>query len=67
MSFTLHEQIAAVAREIALRERNYPKWVAQGRMRSELADYQIAVMKEVLHTLSDKDKPQLFSEESQQE
>ena len=44
-------QIKCVLREIAMRERVYPKWVKDGRMKQESADYEIATMKDVLHTL----------------
>lgn len=44
-------QIACVKREIALRERVYPKWVAAGRMKQQAADHEIAAMRAVLATL----------------
>jgi len=48
---TLEQQIAAVIREIAMREHAYPKWVETGRMKKDKADYEIACMKAVLGTL----------------
>jgi len=48
---TLAEQIAAVRREIAMRERVYPKWVASGRMTQVKAEHEIAAMRAVLDTL----------------
>jgi len=50
---TLEQQISAVTREIALRERVYPKWVEVGRfgMSKAKADHEIACMKAVLGTL----------------
>lgn len=48
---TLGMQIAAVEREIALRQRVYPKMVGQGRMKAHDADVQIAAMQAVLATL----------------
>lgn len=48
---TLTEQIAAVAREIAMRRRTYPRWVDQGRMRAERAQREIECMEAVLATL----------------
>ena len=47
----LAEQIAEVKREIAMRKRVYPKWVATGRMTQEQADKQIAAMEAALGTL----------------
>ena len=49
--FSLAEQIAAVKREIGLRERVYPSQVAKGRMKQETADRELAVMRSVLATL----------------
>lgn len=48
---TLADQIAAVKREIALRERVYPRWVADRRLTQDKADREIAAMKAVLATL----------------
>lgn len=49
---TIDEQIAEVRREIAFRERAYPKWVAEKRMSAEQAKRQIGVMQEVLRVLA---------------
>lgn len=48
---TLEQQIAAVQREIGMRERVYPGWVAKKKMSQEKADHEIAAMKAVLDTL----------------
>ena len=48
---TIEQQIACVRREIALRERVYPKWVETGRMTKEKASHEIACMKEVVTVL----------------
>jgi len=45
------DQIAEVKREIALRERVYPKWVEAGRLKQDKADRQLAIMRAVLATL----------------
>lgn len=50
---TLKEQMACVAREIALRERVYPKLIASGKLRPNEAEYQLATMHDVLDTLRD--------------
>ncbi|MBF6560523.1 MAG: hypothetical protein IVW56_09550 [Candidatus Binataceae bacterium] len=47
----LPAQIACIRREIALRERVYPKWVAAGRMKQEAADRELATMTAVLVSL----------------
>lgn len=48
---TIHEQIAEVKRELALRERVYPGFVARGKMKQADADEHYARMKAALQTL----------------
>ncbi len=48
---TVTEQMKAVRREIDYRKRLYPKWVAEGKMTQQEANYQIEVMEQVLSTL----------------
>jgi hypothetical protein len=48
---SLSEQIAAVKREIAMRERTYPRWCAAGRMTQAKADHETNAMRAVLETL----------------
>jgi hypothetical protein len=50
-TISLADQIASVRREIAMRERVYPKWVNAGRMKAEAAEREIAAMRAVLETL----------------
>ena len=45
---SLDDQVSAVKREIALRERAYPKFVADGRMSSEKAGRELAAMRAAL-------------------
>lgn len=47
----LADQIACVRREIGMRERVYPKWVAAGRIKPDSADRELATMRAVLATL----------------
>lgn len=47
----LNQQIASVDREIAMRQRVYPSFVARGKMRQGEADYEIATMQAVKATL----------------
>lgn len=47
----LQEQIAEVQREIAVRKRVYPRFVAQNNLTKAKAERQIAVMEAVLVTL----------------
>lgn len=51
MSVILELQIAAVARELALRRRVYPRQVAVGRMKQADADREIDAMRAVHDTL----------------
>lgn len=48
---TLEIQIATVKREIGIRERVYPAWVKNGRMKQDASDREITNMKAVLHML----------------
>lgn len=47
----LSDQIAAVRREIGLRERLYPRWVTDGKLGEQKAAAEIAAMKAVLESL----------------
>lgn len=49
---TITEQMKGVRREIDYRKRLYPKWVAEGRMTQQEANYQIELMEYVLNTLN---------------
>lgn len=44
----LIHQIQCVRREIGLRERNYPRWVSEDRMKQAKADDELAAMRAVL-------------------
>jgi hypothetical protein len=48
---TLDAAIAEVTREIALRERVYPKWVAARRLPQKQAEWQLRCMRRVLEEL----------------
>jgi hypothetical protein len=48
---SLRDQVACVEREIALRERLYPRFVADGRLTPGKADSELAGMRAVLATL----------------
>lgn len=49
----LADQIACVRREIALRNKVYPRWVEKGRIHQEQADREIEAMIAVLATLQE--------------
>lgn len=48
---SLPRQIECVEREIAMRRRVYPRWVAVGKMQQAKADDEIAIMEAVVATL----------------
>ena len=51
MTVSLAQQIEEVERELALRSRVYPGFIARGKMRQSLADYHMTRMRAVLQTL----------------
>lgn len=53
---TIEDQIKAVEREIGMRRRVYPNWVASKRMSQEKADKEITAMEAVLETLKQVQK-----------
>lgn len=48
---TIEQQIACVEREVKMRQRVYPRWVAAGNMSQGKADAELAAMQAVLVTL----------------
>ena len=53
LKYTIAQQISCVKREIAMRERVYPKWVESGRMKLDMAEREIATMTAVLRSLEE--------------
>lgn len=47
----LDQQLNEVERELGMRRRNYPKWVASGQMKQDQADRQIKLMEGVKETV----------------
>ena len=47
MTFTAHEKLRAVRREIGWRKRVYPNRIESGRMDKKQADYEIAIMQAI--------------------
>ncbi len=50
---TIDEQINEVKREIAMRNKVYPRWIEAGSMKKSKADFQILVMEAVLISLQE--------------
>jgi len=48
----LAQQAACLIREAGLREKVYPKWVQQGRMTAEKAQFEIRAMRAAAMTIS---------------
>jgi len=51
MTIPLDKQLACAERELAMRQRAYPRWVADGRMTAEKMAYEIAAMAAIRDTL----------------
>jgi hypothetical protein len=54
----LAEQIACVRREISMRARVYPRWIAAGKMSAEGAAREQTAMSAVLQTLVEVEREQ---------
>lgn len=53
MTVPIADQIACVKRELAMRRRVYPRWIADNRMSQAKADKEITAMEAVVATLSE--------------
>lgn len=51
MTISLDHQLAELDRELAMRRRLYPGWVARGTLKQATADRQIAVMEAARETV----------------
>jgi hypothetical protein len=51
---TLAEMAAEAKRELAMRQRLYPRWVEDGRMKAHQAERQIAVMQAIVAELGER-------------
>lgn len=67
---TIAEQVACVERELGMRKRVYPRWVANGKLNQAAADLEMRRMEAVRDTLkraqielTDREPGQLFSGE----
>ena len=48
----LPDQLESARRELAMRDRVYPKWVASKRMTQQQADHELACMESIAGTLA---------------
>lgn len=46
--FTAAEKLACAKRELRMRHKVYPSWVARGKMFQNIADREIAIMQEIV-------------------
>ena len=53
---TLAEMAREAEREVALRRRVYPRWVAEGRMKPHHAERQIALMEAIAAELQRRER-----------
>jgi hypothetical protein len=53
MSVPIDAQLACAKRELALRERVYPRWTEAGKMPREQAAREIAAMRAICETLQE--------------
>lgn len=53
---TLEEMQAEISRELVVRKRVYPRWIEQGRIKQETADYRCLVFEALLFKLNDEIK-----------
>lgn len=47
-AFTNQDKLICAKRELALRNRAYPRWVANGTMRQSAADREVALMEAII-------------------
>lgn len=65
--FTTYEKLVELRRELSLRNRVYPEFVANGRLHKLDADRQVGILREVIadyEQLAALDEPELFGEPS---
>lgn len=58
LPITTHEMIAEIEREIVMRERVYPRWVADGKLKQAKADRQIAILRAAVRRLRELENGQ---------
>jgi bisphosphoglycerate-dependent phosphoglycerate mutase len=59
---TDREKYRCIRRELALRERNYPRWIAQNKMSAAQARHETAVMRAILQDYEHREQPVLFNQ-----
>lgn len=55
MTFTAKQKHDAATREVRMRKRVYPRWVADGKMSQAKADAEIAVMEAIAADYAEAD------------
>lgn len=62
MTYSAKTVLVELRREMRMRERNYPRWVNEGKMKQTEANHQIEVLKHVIGIFQAealKDEPEL--------
>ncbi len=53
---TTQEKIKEIERELKMRQKVFPTWVLQGRIKQDIADKRIEIMEEILKDYQEKTK-----------
>lgn len=61
---SLSELVKCAKRELAMRQNAYPKWVAAGRMRGDVAQHEIECMTQIVSLLEQQQQPDLLNNNS---
>lgn len=48
---SLQNQLACAQRELAKRQRCYPKWIREGKLKQPVADYELKAQEAIVSTL----------------
>lgn len=48
MRYTAQEIVEELEREVSMRKRVFPRWVAEGKLRADQAERRIGIMEQVL-------------------
>ena len=62
---TVLEQIECARREVAMRKRVYPRWVANGKMKQNKADLEIEIMESIVDLLLGLQKTGFYSQKGE--
>ena len=61
VTYSLEDQIKEARRELAVRRKNYPRWIAQEQITQKLADERLGLQEAIIASLESFQQPNLFS------